>query len=386
MKPSQFLPRAITTTTRLLSKTTTAEHSRSSVFASRCVSDKYIQPHSSAHITSSRYDAIIIGAGHNALTTAAYLSKEGVKTLVLERRPVVGGAAVTEELVPGFLFSRASYLAGLLRPHVIRELELENYGFKYIPRNPSSFTPTLPSSQYQGKHLLLGGDAAKNHQSISQFSAKDADAYIQYEEYLNNVRCIIDPLLDMPPALHRSVSLRASQLTTLARMAYHHSDHFVSLCEVLTSSACDLLDRYFESDILKTTLATDAIIGSLISPRHPGSGYVLLHHVMGQAAGSPGTWAYVEGGMGAVSGALAAKARSHGAEICTDASVKRIVVENSTAIGVEMMNGQRVFGSRIISGATPYHTFVELLTEYSPLPSDFVKRIRNAGISLNTFE
>ena len=346
------------------------------------LSSKYIHSSTPYRVQSSNYDTIIIGGGHNALTTAAYLAQEGIKPLVLERRPVVGGAAVTEEIVPGFLFSRASYLAGLLRPQLISELGLHKYGFKYIARDPSSFTPTLPTSSYGGKHLLLGADAAMNYKSIAQFSVADAEAYGEYEEYLNNVRSIIDPFLDMPPVLQRSPSFCAKQLSILAMTAYNHGRHLTSLYEIMTTSASDILDKHFESDILKSTLVTDAIIGSLISPCHPGSGYVLLHHVMGQAAGSPGTWAYVEGGMGAVSNAIAAKATALGAEICTNASVKQILTCSGRAVGVEMMDGQKIFAKKIVSGATPYHTFIELLpslTADNPLPSKFVQRIRHAG-------
>lgn len=148
--------------------------------------------------TKVKRDVIVIGGGHNGLITSAYLARQGLDTLVLERRHIVGGAAVTEEIIPGYKFSRASYLAGLLRPNIIKDLELEKYGFKYLPRNPSSFTPTLESSPYKGKYLLLGENENENYQSIAQFSIRDADAYPKYEEFLGKVREIITPLLDNP--------------------------------------------------------------------------------------------------------------------------------------------------------------------------------------------
>lgn len=262
-------------------------------------------------------DVIVIGGGHNGLISAAYLSKAGLDTLVLERRHLVGGAAVTEEIIPGFKFSRASYLAGLLRPKIIEDLQLAKYGFKYLPRNPSSFTPTKLDSIYKGKYLLLGDDAQENWRSIAQFSKRDADAYPKYEEFLGKIREIMQPLLDnAPPDLTQGQmreKLRTlSTIKELVKVGYKNKEVLVPFYELLTGPAEQILDRWFESDILKTTLATDAVIGALVGPQQNGSAYVLLHHVMGEAAGKQGVWAYVEGGMGALSNAVASSARSHG--------------------------------------------------------------------------
>lgn len=272
-------------------------------------------------------DVIIVGGGHNGLVAAAYLARKGLDVQVLERRHVVGGAAVTEELYPGFKYSRASYLAGLLRPSIITELDLPRYGFEYIPRDPSSFTPSHVHGPLGGKSLLLGGDDAKTHASIAQFSAKDADAYPRYEEFLGACRDIVQPLLDGAPPnpmegkLHERVDT-VRRLSELAKRGAQHRGALVPFYELFTAPASHILDRWFESEILKTTLATDAVIGAMCSPTHAGSAYVLLHHVMGEAAGRKGVWAYVRGGMGAVSGAIAASAKAHGAEITCNATVK----------------------------------------------------------------
>jgi hypothetical protein len=336
------------------------------------VSKKYILPNQSAYVApkKNKRDVIIVGGGHNALISAAYLAKEGVDVLVLERRHTVGGAAVTEEMVPGFKFSRASYLAGLLRPHIISDLSLEKYGFKYLTRNPSSFTPTKLDSIYQGKYLLLGASEKEDYQSIAQFSQKDADNYLRYEEFLNSVREIMQPLLDSPPITIADRNLRVSlqQLSSLGKLmtaTIKNKDVILPFYELFTGPAQQILDRWFESDILKTTLATDAVIGASISPKHNGSAYVLLHHVMGEAAGKKGVWAYVEGGMGAITQAIAASARDKGAEILTNAMVKRLLHDGKTVRGVEMFDGSVIEAETVLSGTTPYHTFVELMPEWT---------------------
>lgn len=252
------------------------QHSASlSRFYSSCTIDRSEQSKASAaaHVAgNSSYDCIVIGGGHNGLVCAAYLSKAGMKTLVVERRHLLGGAAVTEEIVPGYKFSRASYLAGLLRPQIIEDLQLHKHGFKYLPRNPSSFTPTKLDSHYGGKYLLLGDDASANWQSIAQFSTRDADNFEKYESMLGEVRELLQPLLDNPlpdplalmPWDSRgamSWKERAHHVRTmgqLGRAAYRHRDVLVPFYELLTGPAQQILDRWFESDILKTTVSEPA--------------------------------------------------------------------------------------------------------------------------------
>lgn len=209
----------------------------------------------------TKRDVIIIGGGHNGLVAAAYLAKSGLDVLVLERRHVVGGAAVTEELIPGFKFSRASYLAGLFRPQIIKELELEKYGFKYLPRDPTSFTPSSLNGPLKGKYLLLGSNDEENWKSIAQFSKRDADVFPHYEAFLSKVRKIINPLLDGPPPDPTQGKMKErlgsmKQISQLIQVGYQNKQVLVPLYELLTAPAAHILDRWFESDILKTTLAT----------------------------------------------------------------------------------------------------------------------------------
>src|SRR3954469_16683073 len=263
------------------------------------------------------YDIIILGGGHNGLTAAAYLARAGAKVLVLERRPVLGGACTTEEVFPGCKVSTAAYVNSLLRPQIIRELELKKYGFEMLPRNPSSFTP-FPD----GRSLLMGPDAKLTYEEISKFSAKDAEALPQYEAMLLRVAEFIEPLLDETPP--DPFSGRLGDLWSLAKIGWRFrklGKDAAAAVEILTGAARPILDRWFESEQLKVTLATDAIIGAFAAPSMPGTAYVLFHHVMGECDGARGVWGYVQGGMGALSNAIASAAKSYGTEIRTRAAV-----------------------------------------------------------------
>src|SRR5262245_11564412 len=255
-------------------------------------------------------DVIIIGAGHNGLVTAAYLARAGMRVLVLERRELVGGACVTEEIWPGYKVSTASYVNSLLRPEIIRDLQLKRHGFELLPRNPSSFTP-FPD----GRHLLMGRDQELTRREISKFSARDAEALPHYESMLERVAEFIEPtLLETPPD---PWSGRPGDLWQLARLGWRFARlgrTGPAAIEILTGAARNILDRWFESEQLKVTLATDAIIGAMASPSMPGTAYVLFHHVMGECDGVRGVWSYVRGGMGGISNALAAAAHELGAE------------------------------------------------------------------------
>lgn len=334
---------------------------------------KYNTPPVSAYVApkKEKRDVIIVGGGHNGLVSAAYLAKSGFEVTVLERRHCVGGAAITEEIIPGFKFSRASYLAGLLRPHIIKDLELEKYGFKYLPRNPSSFTPTKLESEYKGKYLLLGDDEKLNYESIAQFSKKDAEIFPKYEAFLSQIRDVMQPLIDHPPFDLASLTnsnlpekLRAvSKMKDAGVVMLQNKDVLASFYELFTGPAEPLLNRWFESDILKTTLATDAVIGALVSPKQNGSAYVLLHHVMGEAAGKKGVWAYVQGGMGMISESICSSAKHYGAEIVMNAVVKEILVDDKSnrVYGVKMADDSVLEADTILSGISPYSTFIELM-------------------------
>ena len=317
------------------------------------------------------YDIIIVGAGHNGLVTAAYLARAGMRVLVLERRDVVGGACVTEELWPGFKVSTASYVNSLLRPEIIRDLELARHGFELLPRSPSSFTP-FPD----GRFLLMGPDKELTRHQVSKFSRRDADALPRYEAMLARVADFIEPtLLQTPPD---PWSLRPRNLLRLAGLGWR----FLKLgregpraLEILTGAARPILDRWFESEELKIALATDAIIGAMASASVPGTAYVLFHHVMGECNGVRGMWGYVRGGMGGISNALASAARARGVDIRVNSPVARILTRGGRVTGVALDDGTELTAPRVASNADAHVTFLKLVEE-GDLPPDFVSAVR----------
>lgn len=334
------------------------------------------------------HDCIVIGAGHNGLVCASYLAAAGRKVLVLERHHTVGGCAVTEEIAPGYRASTASYLVSLLLPEVERDLELRKHGYKTLPRNPSSFTPCE-----DGRSLLMGPDGEFNKREIAKFSRRDAEAYPRYEALLTRIAEALEPVM-MQPAPDLVPMPRPQGFFTWLRQALRGKtlyDAFKSLgadqpeaIELMMGSATAILDRWFESPELKGTLATDAIIGAMAPPSAPGSGYVLLHHVMGVAGGARGCWAYVEGGMGALTQAMAASARARGVEIRCDAPVVEILVEGARAVGVRLAGGEVLRAKQVISNATSEVTFNQLLAPPA-LPPDFraaVNRIDYSSASM----
>ena len=325
---------------------------------------------------SASYDLIIVGGGHNALVTAAYVARAGVKVLVLERRELLGGACVTEELWPGYKVSTAAYVNSLLRPEIIRDLDLKRHGFKMLPRNPSSFTP-FPD----GRSLMLGPNKAMTHREISKFSAKDADALPKYEAMLERVAAFIEPtLMQTPPSPWSFNPRNLLQLAKLGLGFARLGTDGQKAIEILTGAATPILDRWFESEQLKVTLATDAIIGAMASPSMPGTAYVLFHHVMGECDGIRGVWGYVRGGMGGISNAIASAALEAGAEIRTSSEVSSILVKNGEAAGVVLKDGIEITARRVASGADAQMTFLKLLGGQD-LPEDFVEAVRNIDYS-----
>jgi phytoene dehydrogenase-like protein len=327
-----------------------------------------------------KYDAIIIGGGHNGLVTACYLARARWKVLVLERRHLVGGACVTEEVWPGYKVSTAAYVNSLFRPEIIRDLRLREYGFESLERNPSSFTPFQ-----DGRYLMMGPDAELNLKEIAKFSKRDAENYPKYEEMLQRVAAVVEPTLPMiPPNLVRPGLGGLWKLFKLGRSFQHLGPVMTEAIEILTGAARPILDRWFESEQLKGTIATDAIIGAFAAPSMPGTAYVLFHHVMGETNGKKGVWSYTRGGMGGLTQALAKAGKDLGVDIRTQAAVAKILVKDNRAYGVTLANGDQFDAKVIASNLDPHLTF-EVLLDPGILPPEFaraLKRISYASASI----
>lgn len=325
---------------------------------------------------ASRYDAIVIGAGHNGLVAACYLARAGWKVLVLERRHLVGGACVTEEVFPGFKVSTAAYVISLFRPEIVRDLQLDVYGLRILERIPSSFTP-FPN----GRFLLLGADPDLDQREIAKFSVRDADTYPRYQDWLEGLAAVLEPLLTVtPPNVCRPGPRDLWRLLKLGRMLTRAGARLGDLVELLTGAARPILDRWFESEELKATLATDAVIGAMASPSTPGTAYVLFHHVMGAINGKRGIWGYVQGGMGALTQALAQAARDLSVTIRCEAEVSRILIKDGKAAGVALTNGDEFKAPVVASNADAHVTFTRLL-DPKRLPDDFVQAVRRIDYS-----
>src|SRR5215471_19360402 len=260
---------------------------------------------------ATRYDAIIIGAGHNGFVTAAYLARAGRKVLVLERREIVGGCAVTEEIWPGYRVSTGAYLASLLQDRIVRELELERFGYHVDAKDPAFF-----SAFPDGRHFFMWQDRAKTLAEIAKFSRHDADVYPAYEDQLERLSQVVEGLLlTTPPAFPPRALDLVDYLKLAGKMHGLSPRDLVALVKIFTQSAAEFLDEWFESEEVKVTLATDGVIGANGGPRSPGTAYILLHHVMGSVGGKRGLWGFVRGGMGSVSNAIAQSAAARGAAI-----------------------------------------------------------------------
>ncbi|XP_046333221.2 pyridine nucleotide-disulfide oxidoreductase domain-containing protein 2-like isoform X1 [Haliotis rufescens] len=364
----------------------------------------------STHTNSlkSHYDAVVIGAGHNGLVSAAYLQKAGLDVCVVERRHIIGGAAVTEEIIPGLLtavvqsplhqmltvccsalcfkFSRASYVLSLLRPQIVKDLQLKKYGLKVYLRDPSSYTPLATPGGRDGtaRSLLLSRDHEKNKQQIAQFSHRDAQAFSDYEERMDRIVAAMDPLLDNPPfplTAFSSASLwdkwnSLPSIIALLGAVKSLGPELTDFYEFMTAPAQKILDRWFESEPLKATLATDSVIGAMLTPDSPGSGYVLLHHVMGELEGIKGAWGYVEGGMGGVSQAIANCATDHGASIFCDRSVSHVLTRGERCEGVVLVDGTEIRSRVVLSNATPSVTFLDLVKS-TTLPDHLTAQLKH---------
>ena len=318
---------------------------------------------------STRHDAIVIGGGHNGLVAAAYLARAGLRPVVLERRDVLGGAAVTEEIVPGFRFSVASYVVSLLRPEIVRDLDLPRHGLEILPLD-GTLTPL------DGDYLWRVNDHARTVRELRRWSLSDADAYEEYGRLMAQMARFIKPILSaVPPDQGR---IRPGEWTALAPLARRFAalprrlrDTFIQL---MTMSAADFLSQWFETDPLKATMSASGIIGTFQGVRSPGTAYVLLHHYMGEIDGAFRAWGIPRGGTGGVSLAIASAARELGAEIRTEAEVARIDVRGGRATGVTLVSGEELEAPLVLSSADSRVTFLGLI-EPGVLEPQFVEDV-----------
>jgi phytoene dehydrogenase-like protein len=317
------------------------------------------------------YDVIVIGGGHNGLVNAAYLARAGRKVLVVERRHVLGGAAVTEEIFPGFKYSVCSYVVSLLRPEIIRELDLPRHGLEILPLD-GTFTP-MPD----GNYLWRVNDHARTRRDIARHSKTDAEAYEEYGKAMVEMGRFVKPILTMTPPDPTSLDPRGLlDLLFLGRRFRSLSDQDkYNQIQLMTMSAVDFLDQWFETDVLKATMSASGIIGTFLGVRSPGTAYVLLHHYMGEIDGAFRSWGLSRGGTGAISEAIAGAAREAGVEIRTDTAVSRILVKDGTAAGVVLENGDYFTANVVASSLDPRQTFSRLVGEDN-LPADFVEDVQ----------
>lgn len=313
------------------------------------------------------YDAVIIGGGHNGLVTACYLAKSGLKVAVFERREIIGGASVTEELWPGIKVSTGAYVLSLFRPRIIEELNLKKFGLKVYTKDPGLFLPLE-----NGKKLYIWSDLQKTQKEIEKFSKKDAKNYEKWVKFW-------DPLYDLADFLMLNPPIGISDLDELVKVIKSvniDEDTALSVARVFVTDGKSLLDEFFESDEVKSALIEDAVVGTFASPSMPGTAYVLAHHVIGEVNGIKGAWGYVEGGMGGVTQALKKAAESLGAEIYESSPVDEIIIKNQRVQGIKLSNGKIIESKIVVSNADPKTTFLKLLRNYE-MDDEILRKIRN---------
>jgi phytoene dehydrogenase-like protein len=328
------------------------------------------------------YDVVVVGGGHNGLVCAAYLAAKGKSVRVLERRSVVGGAAVTEEFHPGFRNSTASYTVSLLNPKIIRDLRLDERGLKVIERPFSNF---MPLSAQSGDYLKVGGGLVATQAEVAKFSTKDAAALPDYVAMLDRVAAVLkDLLLETPPNVGGGIAdlLQAwkvgRQFKALDMAARR------DVLDLFTKSAGDVLDQYFESAPIKACFGFDSVVGNFASPYTPGSAYVLLHHVFGEVNGKPGIWGHAVGGMGAITQVMAAECVARGVEISLNADVSEVIVERGYAVGARLASGEVLHAAKVVSNLNPKLLFGKLV-DRTALPGEFMRRIDAYRCGSGTF-
>lgn len=326
------------------------------------------------------YDVIIVGGGHNGLVCACYLAKAGRSVRVVERRDIVGGAAVTEEFHPGFRNSTASYTVSLLQPKIIKDLNLHQHGLEILLRPLNNFLPTE-----DGRSLLMGGGLKATQSQIAQFSEHDAQALPAYYEMLEGVAEFLrSQILQTPPNIKVSISDAVKAFKLARQLNKLDTSKHYDILDLFTKSAAEILDQWFENDHVKAIFAFDSVVGNYASPYTPGSGYVLLHHVFGEVNGVKGEWGHAIGGMGAITQAMRNEAESLGVEITTGVAVESILVENQHVNGVELDTGEIIYAKTVVSNLSPKLLYLNLINERD-LPAEFLKRIKAYRCGSATF-
>jgi phytoene dehydrogenase-like protein len=323
-------------------------------------------------MAAHQYDAIVIGAGHNGLIAGAYLARAGKKVVILERREIVGGAAVTEEIIPGYRCSEFSYVVSLLRPEIIRELELARHGLKILPL-PSTVTP-----MDNGDYLAQWADHDQTRRELYRHSPKDAEAYDEYSLVMARAAKAIKPVLALVPPDPSSMSVRDLMgLMKVGQYAKSLSEKdLYRIAKLITQSSADLLNEWFEFAPLKGTKSASGIIGTFLGPHSPGTAYVLLHHYMGEIDGAFRAWGFAKNGNGGVTAAIASSARALGVDIRTSAPVREVIVRSGRAAGVALENGDEFHAKTVLSAADPKRSFLQFV-ESKHFPDEFVQQIRN---------
>jgi phytoene dehydrogenase-like protein len=322
---------------------------------------------------STRYDAIIVGGGHNGLIAAGYLAKERLKVLVLERRHIVGGACVTEEIHPGYRVTRTSYVCSLLLPEVIRDFRMKDYGFELLVPEPNGLQP-LPD----GRGIVWWSDPAKRAQEIAKISPKDVENLEKFEAGLAELQPFIDDIMRMTPPMFPPKGIgEMLEFAKFGRKMLKIGDkklkHFI---ELMTASCADYLDKRLESDAIKAYLAISGMIGTCVGPMTPGSASVMLHHSIGSSIeGMPGGWGYVKGGMSGIAEALHQSVKALGVEVRTEVEVSKFLIEGGTCRGVVLANGDEIRGRLVASNLDPRRTFINMVDK-GVLEEDFVQSIR----------
>jgi phytoene dehydrogenase-like protein len=327
-----------------------------------------------------KHDALIIGGGHNGLTCAWYLARAGLKVLVVERRRIVGGAAVTEEFHPGFRNSTASYTVSLLQAKVIRDMRLHDWGLRVVHRPISNFLP-LDDRNY----LKLGGSLERTQAEFAKYSARDAETLPAYYEALDRIADVLrDLALQTPPNAGGGWSELLRGIGPGRRMAKLGLEGQRDLLDLFVKSARSFLDGWFESEPVKAAFGFDAVVGNYASPETPGSAYVLLHHVFGEVNGVKGAWGHAIGGMGAITSAMRQACEALGVEIMTDAPVAKVLVDGGNAVGVVLDDGRELFAKRVVANVGPKLLYGKLI-DSADLPADFTRRMKSFKAGSGTF-